>query len=199
MPNPDWQGCRVSNRLNLTFDNEIHQMWSISGRDETVNAIGQPHEMVRLAQAILESLPDDQNNGPALDLETIYRELPEHRAGDLEEVMSLAVDHEKLDPVQRRFVAGAFLSIGTQMLRNDAVGTWTSGREPLFPFRMEVPEIQDRPTDHEGHASTEQPEPVRGQGGHAQDRETGRCIRCGNHLTGTPPGSETTPWCPGHP
>ena len=116
MTEQSWKGCRVSNRLNLWFDDEIHNMWSVTGRDETVGAIGQPHEMVRMAQAILENLPDDEKNGPPLDLETIYRVLPEPRAGDLEEVLSLARRQEGLDAGQRRFIAGALLAIGTQML-----------------------------------------------------------------------------------
>ena len=199
MRDTNWQGCRVSNRLNISFDDKMHQKWTLYGKDDTGAASGETHEMIRLAQAILENLPDNRNNGPVLDRELIYQELPERQAGDLEEVMSLAQDREHLDGMQRRFVAGALLAIGAQMLRNDAMGAWTSGREPLFPFRMEVLEMQDRMAAPDAHASTEQPDPVQGQGGHMQDRATGRCVRCGNHLIGKPPGSQAAPWCPGHP
>ena len=202
MPNPDWLGCRVHNRLNLEFDDELRHNWTISGRDENTPGQGEPHELVRLALAILENLPDDQRNGQALDIETIYRNLPEPAAGNLEEVLHLAHRRDTLTPDQRRFIAGALLAAGTHMLQEMAHETWTVTREPPFPFRMEVMEQDHAGSHNAGPSQRQQPrqddhtrednhtgedlQETPGTGGHRQDPATGRCTRPGHRAEASP-------------
>ena len=133
-----WEGCRVSNRLNLWYDDDMNH-WTISGRDDHVSAMGSGPELVRMALSILENLQDPPENGPALDVRELQGALTAPASDLLTGVMELATrPPEWLDGETREMLAGALIAAGTSLLRQDGGETWSICREPRFPFRMEI-------------------------------------------------------------
>ena len=133
-----WEGCQVSNRLNLRYDDDMNH-WPISGRDDHVSAMGSGAELVRMALSILENLPDQPENGPALDVRELQRALPIPVSNLIARVVELETrPPEWLDQKTREMLAGALIAAGTQMLRQDGGKTWSTCREPRFAFRMEI-------------------------------------------------------------
>ena len=101
--NTDWEGCRVSNQLNLWYDEDMHH-WTISGREENLHATGSTAEVIRLATAIIENIPESPENGQPLTVEDIYQHLPPPWAGNIEEITFAAQGHSALNPEQRRYL-----------------------------------------------------------------------------------------------
>ena len=70
-----WEGCLVSNRLNLWYDDDMNH-WVLSGKEEHLSATGFAGQMMRLALAILERLPDTDENGSPVRLDEECEALP---------------------------------------------------------------------------------------------------------------------------
>ena len=133
-----WEGCRVSNRLNLWYDDDM-QHWTLSGREENNNATGTAGEMVRLAITVLEHLTDTGENGPPMDPEEEHALLPPAPAHVLELAVDLARNRTggMTDEQYDRF-AGALMAVAVHMLQAGQDKKWTLCRDPRFPFRMET-------------------------------------------------------------
>ena len=136
--NEQWQGCRVSNRLNLWYDDDMRH-WVLSGKDDRDDATGTAGEMVRLATAILENLPDTGENGPPLGLNEECEAQPPAAAGLLAAAVDLARNRTgSMTGEQYTRLAGALMATAVHMLQSQAEAVWTSCRDPRFPFRMRL-------------------------------------------------------------
>ena len=136
-----WEGCRVSNRLNLWYDDDMHHSWVISGRDESVYATGGPAEMVRLAVSILENLPDSPENGPPLGLNEEREALPPEAGELITRAVELATNPPpQLDEEARQRLAGGLMAVAVavHLLRQGPQEVWSVCRTPRFAFRMEI-------------------------------------------------------------
>ena len=137
-----WEGCTVSNRLNLRYDDRMRH-WTLSGREENNNATGTAGEMVRLAIAVLEHLPDTGENGPPMDPEEEDTLLPPAAAAVLATAADLAQNRTGgMTGEQYDRFAGALMAVAVHMLQAGQDEEWTSCREPRFPFRMETGDSQ---------------------------------------------------------
>ena len=133
-----WEGCLVSNRLNLWYDEDMHH-WALSGKDEYLAATGTAGEMVRLSLAILENLPDTDENGPPVRLEEECEALPPIGALLLATAANLARDQAgTMTGEQRTRLAGGLMAVAAHMLRSQSDKAWSYCREPQFPFSMRL-------------------------------------------------------------
>ena len=133
-----WQGCRVSNRLNLWYDDDMRH-WVLSGKDEHLAATGASWEMSRLATAILENLPDTGENGPPLGLNEECEAQPPAAAGLLAAAADLARNRTGgMTDEQYTRLAGALMATAVHMLQSQAEAVWTSCRDTRFPFSMRL-------------------------------------------------------------
>ena len=129
-----WEGCTVSNRLNLWYDDDMRH-WTLSGREENNNATGTAGEMIQLAMAVLEHLPDTGENGTPMDPEEEYAVLPPAAADVLRRAADLARNRTggMTDEQYDRF-AGVLMAVAVHMLQAGQDEEWTSRRDPRFPF-----------------------------------------------------------------
>ena len=133
-----WNGCRVSNRLNLWYDEDMNH-WVLSGKDEHLSATGSAGEMMRLALAILESMPDTDENGPPMSLDEQCDALPDIGWLVLRTATNLARKQaEIMTEEQSNRLAGGLIAVAAHMLRSKSNKVWTSCREPQFPFSMRL-------------------------------------------------------------
>ena len=133
-----WEGCRVSNRLNLWYDEDMHH-WALSGKDENLSATGARWEMVRLALAILENLPDTDENGPPMELNEEREALPPPASDLLAAAVDLAQNRTgDMTNEQYARTAGALMAVAAHMLGAQSDEAWTSCRTPRFPFSMRL-------------------------------------------------------------
>ena len=133
-----WQGCLVSNRLNLWYDDDMNH-WALSGKDEYLAATGSAGEMMRLALAILERLPDTDENGPPVRLDEECEALPPIGAMLLATAANLARDQTgTMTGEQCTRLAGGLMAVATHMLGAQSDEAWTSCRTSRFPFSMRL-------------------------------------------------------------
>ena len=137
----NWNGCRASSRLNLWFDDEMYQNWVVSGKDDYVAATGSPAELVRMAVAILEHMPDTAENGPPLGLSEEQEALPSSAADLITQAVKMTLDPpEEMSPETWTRLAGGLMAAAVHILGTQATDTWTNCRTSRFPFRMMLDE-----------------------------------------------------------
>ncbi len=133
-----WEGCLVSNRLNLWYDDHLNH-WVLSGKDEYLAATGSAGQMMRLALAILERMPDTDENGPPVRLDEECEALPPIGAMLLETAANLARDQTGImTGEQCTRLAGGLMAVAAHMLRSQSDKAWSYCREPQFPFSMRL-------------------------------------------------------------
>ena len=137
--NITWEGCNVSNRLNLGYDEDMME-WQLTGKYENVPATGSSAGMVRLAAAILANMQDAPENGPPMGLQEECEALPEAAARTLAQAWSLAVNRNgDVTDQQYRRLGGCLMAVAAHMLRESSPGAvWSDCTQPEFPFRLEL-------------------------------------------------------------
>ena len=144
----EWQGCRVSSRLNLWYDDDMHH-WVVSGKDDYLAAMGSGSEMVRMALTILKNLPDTDENGPPLRIDEELNDLPPRVADLLESAADLALhDSEEMSQEDCTRLAGGLMAVALHVLQSRGKQeTWSISRTPPFPFSMRLETETDQ--EHE--------------------------------------------------
>ena len=139
MSDAPWEGCSVSRRLGVWYDERTGH-WKVSGRYEHQAGEGDPHELVRLALAILEgNVPDEPDNGPPMDPEAVSESLPPAAADILGGAWDLALNRTGgLTDQQARLLAGGLMAAAAHLLRDCPGPGWADWEQPPFPFRMEL-------------------------------------------------------------
>ena len=57
-----WEGGRITNRLQLWPDETLEGFWQIHGKDDYVSATGTPEDLLKLAHTILEHFQQDSED-----------------------------------------------------------------------------------------------------------------------------------------
>ena len=137
-----WDSANITNRLGIRYDDDL-ECWKVSGPDQHASAMGSGDEMVRMARAILENIPD--GNGPALDAERERGEMPTPAFAVLNQALGAALDgRSRMTPDVKLRLGAGLMAAGLHLIRNardqTAPGTSAGASPAEIPFALRLEE-----------------------------------------------------------